>query len=284
MPWDRAQPAYLERWVPRFTPYHLDFAEQLGLKPEDRVLVPSCGPGSDVIALARHVDAEAHGLVRGTDDNPAWIAAATRRIEEAALAGRAEVVATSPTDTSGGPWSVIACTFALFVLPARPTAMQAWAEALAPHGKVAVMLWGPAPESDPYELFWSAALKIAPELRAGANRSLAIDRAGMAAMFEAAGLTMVRHTMVSHVLSFPSAETFADELCAAAVWRDRVLGLGEARVGKIRAHFYGMVGGPTQPLAYSPPASIAIAGRPGAEIDLPHRPSVRVPAVSPHEE
>ena len=281
MPWDRAQPAYLERWVPRFTPYHVDFAEQLGLKAEDRVLVPSCGPGSDVIALARHVTSQAHGLVRGTDDNPSWVAVATRRLKEAALAGRAEIVATAPTDTAGGPWSVIACTFSLFLLPARRAALQAWAAALTPNGKVGVMLWGPAPEDDPYEIFWNAAVQIAPELRTGGHRSLVVDRAGMGAMFEEAGLAMVRHTMVSHLLTFPTAERFVDDLCAAASWRERFNGLGEARVAKIRAQFYEVVGGPTRPLTYSPPATIALAGLPGAEVELPHRPSVRIPAMTP---
>ena len=281
MPWDRAQPAYLERWVPRFSPYHVDFAEQLGLKPDDRVLVPSCGPGSDVIALARHVTG---GLVRGTDDNPSWIAVATRRLKEAGLGARAEVVPTAPTDTSGGPWSVIACTFSLFLLPARRAALQAWAGALAPNGKVGVMLWGPAPEDDPYEIFWNAALQIAPELRMGGHRSHVLDRAGMAAMFEEAGLAMVRHTMVSHLLTFPTAERFVDDLCAAASWRERFLALGEARVARIRAQFYEIVGGPTLPLAYSPPATIALAGLPGAEGELPHRPSGRIPPVSPHDE
>ena len=51
-PWDRAAAGYLDEWVPRFVPYHLDLVRELALHPGARVLVASAGPGSEVLAVA----------------------------------------------------------------------------------------------------------------------------------------------------------------------------------------------------------------------------------------
>jgi hypothetical protein len=52
-PWDRAALGYLEEWVPRFVPYHLDLVREMALAPGQRVLVPSAGPGAEVLPVAR---------------------------------------------------------------------------------------------------------------------------------------------------------------------------------------------------------------------------------------
>ena len=43
------------------------------------------------------------------------------------------------------------------------------------------------------------------------------------------------------------------------------------------ASFYDKVGGPDAPLTFAPPATLAIAALPGAEVELVNRPSVRAP-------
>src|SRR4051812_28616351 len=64
-PWDRAAARYLEEWVPRFVPYHLDLVQELALAQGQRVLVASAGPGAEVLAVARAVGDR--GAVRATD-------------------------------------------------------------------------------------------------------------------------------------------------------------------------------------------------------------------------
>ena len=64
-PWDRPATRYLEEWVPRFVPYHLDLVQELALMPGQRVLVASAGPGAEVLAVARAVGDR--GFVRATD-------------------------------------------------------------------------------------------------------------------------------------------------------------------------------------------------------------------------
>ena len=54
-PWDRAAAKYIEEWVPRFVPYHVDLVRELALAQGQRVLVVSSGPGSEVLAVARAV-------------------------------------------------------------------------------------------------------------------------------------------------------------------------------------------------------------------------------------
>jgi hypothetical protein len=99
----------------------------------------------------------------------------------------------------------------------------------------------------------------------------------MGAMFEAAGLALVRHTVIRHTMSFPTSERFVRAMREACTWRKRWEELGDARMERVARAFYGWTGGPDVPLTFQPPATLAIAGLPGAELELEGRPSVRVP-------
>jgi hypothetical protein len=63
----------------------------------------------------------------------------------------------------------------------------------------------------------------------------------------------------------------------ACTWRRIWEDLGDARMERVASLFYEKVGGPTTPLSFDPPATIAIAAPPGAEVELLNRPSVRAP-------
>jgi hypothetical protein len=88
---------------------------------------------------------------------------------------------------------------------------------------------------------------------------------------------MVRHTVVRHTLSFKSAEAFVRAMREACTWRRIWEELGDARLERVAARFYERVGGPSMPVSFDPPATLAIAALPGAEVELEHRPSVRAP-------
>src|SRR5687768_5773243 len=70
-PWDRAAAGYVEQWMPRFMPYHLDLIRELTLRPGNRVLITSSGPGAEVLAVARTVGDS--GAIRATDRSPAMV-------------------------------------------------------------------------------------------------------------------------------------------------------------------------------------------------------------------
>lgn len=273
-PWDRSAEGYLEEWVPRFVPYHLDLVREMAMKPGDRVLVTSAGPGSEVLAVARAVGEQ--GFVRATDKSDEMVRICREQMERAKLDVRIECVCADASDAAGGPWDAILCAFGLWQLPAREDALRAWAKSLAPRGKVGVITWGPGDPSEPFEVLAASLREIEPSYDVPRPHVHAA-REAMHAMFLDAGLSMVRHTVVRHTLSFKSAEAFVQAMREACTWRRIWEELGDARLERVAARFYERVGGPSTPVSFDPPATLAIAALPGAEVELEHRPSVRAP-------
>jgi ubiquinone/menaquinone biosynthesis C-methylase UbiE len=273
-PWDEAAEGYLEEWVPRFVPYHLDLVHEMALREGDRVLVTSAGPGSEVLAAARAIGAA--GSVRATDQSGEMLRICREQVERARLPTSIECVQADASDASGGPWDAVLCAFGLWQLADRVAAVRAWGRALAPGGKVGVITWGPSEPEEPFERLAACLSELEPG-HAVPRSHVHAAREAMAAMFADAGLTMVRHTVVRHTLSFPSAEAFVKALREACTWRRIWEELGDARLERVAARFYEQVGGPGAPMSFDPPATLAIGALPGAEVELENRPSVRVP-------
>lgn len=274
-PWDRASRTYVEEWVPRFVPYHVDLARELGVKEGQRVLVPLCGPGSEVIALGRAVGAS--GRVVGTDE-ASLVRVARERVAAAALPASVTLEEEAPTHCSGGPFDAVVVAFGLARIAEPLAALEAWRDALATNGKLGLMSWGPTSPDDPYEQLVAAFHECEPEERLAAE-SAVTERGALAELLEAAGLVLVRHTVVRHTLRFATAEAYLRAVRESSTWCAKWEALGEARAARVAARFFHEVGGPEAPIAWDPAATIAIAGHPGAEIELPHRPSVRIPVA-----
>lgn len=278
-PWDRAAQGYLDEWVPRFAPYHNDLVNQLHLAPGQRVLVTSSGPGSEVLSVARAVGES--GYVRATDKSGEMIRICTDQVKTAGFSPFVDCQQADASDASSGrasreKWDAILCAFGLWQLEDRATTLRAWSQALAANGKVGVLTWGPPDADDPFERLGQCLRELEPEHTVPATR-IPPDRDAMAEMFAAAGLTMVRHTVVRHTLSFKSAEAFVKALREACTWRRIWEEIGDARIERLAARFYEFTNGPDAPLSFDPPATLAIAALPGAEVELEHRPSIRVP-------
>lgn len=281
--WDRAAAGYVEEWVPRFVPYHLDLVSELALQDGDRVLVVTAGPGAEAIAAARMVGPA--GLVRATDTSLEMIRVCEAQARRAGLAHLSAAVAAAK-DASGGPWDAIVCAFGLWQLRAqvrvpgavteRDAALRAWRDALSPHGKVGILTWGPAEADEPFEVLARSLAALEPAYGPvdGASRAA---RASMEAMLDEAGLAMVRHTVIRHTMSFHSAEQFVRAMTDACTWRRIKEDLGDERLGHVARGFYEAVGGPDAPITFAPSASVVIAGLPGAELSLAGRPSVKAP-------
>jgi SAM-dependent methyltransferase len=284
-PWDRAAPGYVEQWVPRFTPYHLDLVRELALQVGQRVLVVSAGPGAEALAAVRAVDLE--GYVRATDKSEEMVRLCTERMELAgfgeATCVRCEVADAS--DTAGGRWDSVLCAFGLWQLEGeaapgatslRQLAIRGWGESLSPSGKVGVLVWGPSEPDDPFERLFQALRELEPTHAPVGSRPLA-EREAMAALFEGAGLAIVRHTVVRHPVTFPTAEAFVRAVREACTWRRVWEEIGDARMAKVATAFYAENGGPDAPVSFEPAATIVIAARAGADVELDQRPSVRAP-------
>ena len=276
--WDRAAPSYLDEWVPRFGPYHLDLIRELVLNEGDKVLVPGCGPGADALAVARAVGATGH--VKATDSSEEMIRLCGEQAKAAGLEKTIETKCQDAAVTDGGPWNAIVCAFGLWQLEDRDRALRAWSKALTSDGKVGVLTWGPPEPDEPSEILMQALRELEPEVGTARSRRKLAAREHMAGMFEAAGLVMIRHTIVRHTLNFPSGEAFFNALRNSCSWRGIWEELGDARIGRVAARFYDRVGGIDAPLSFEPTATIAIAARPGSEVRLSHWPSMRVPPMT----
>lgn len=274
-PWDRPATQYLEEWVPRFVPYHLDLVQELALTRGQRVLVASAGVGAEVLAVARAVGDR--GLVRATDASAELVGICEAQVKKAGFAA-VTVEQASVGDVGAGDWNAIVCCFGLWPIADRPAVLRSWAGALSAHGKVGVLTFGPPDDNDPFELLAQALRDLEPKAAATPARVVA-DRESMAKMFEDGGLSLVRHTVLRHTVAFPSAEAFTNAIREGRTWRRVWEELGPERMGLVAARFYDRVGGPTAPLSFEPAVTLAIAALPGAEVELMSRTSAKAPLL-----
>ena len=274
-PWDRAAPGYLEKWVPRFVPYHQDLIDELDLQPGERALVVAAGPGAEAIATARRVGEG--GKVRATDPSAAMLKLAREEAKKAGVANVLEVAQADADEIDGGPYDAIVCAFGLwqFSDDERIDTLRAWSQALTPSGRIGIITWGPPEHDGPFELLTASLRELEPEFRTTTRQRLA-EQSVMVSMLEEAGLALVRFRVVRHTHTFISAEEFVTSLREACTWRDIWEELGDERIERIAAHFYEKVGGPDAPITAQPPATLVIAARPGAEVHVRDAVSVRV--------
>lgn len=275
-PWDRAAAKYIEEWVPRFVPYHLDLVRELALAQGQRVLVVSSGPGAEVLAVARAVGDR--GFVRATDRNEELVKVCCEQLEKAGFSA-ARCERAEPSDVGDGEWNAVICAFGLWPLENREAVLSRWASALAPNGKVGVLTFGPPTEDDPFEMLARALKDLEPN---AVHRPTRIDptREAMTKMFESAGLSLVRHTVLRHTVTFASAEAFVDAIKEGRTWGRVWEELGPERMGRVTARFFDQIGGPDEAMSFEPAVTLAIAALPGAEVVLENRPSVTAPELS----
>lgn len=275
-PWDRAAARYLEEWVPRFVPYHLDLVQEMALAQGQRVLVASAGPGAEVLAVARAVGDR--GFVRATDASAELINICETQVKSAGF-GSVKCEWAEPTDVSGGPFHAVVCAFGLWNIADRTAVLKSWASALLPSGKVGLLTFGPPDDGDPFEMLAQALRELEPNAEATPAR-IVTDRDSVAKMFEDAGLSLVRHTVLRHTVTFPTAEDFTAAIREGRTWRRIWEELGPERMGLVTARFYDRLGGPTAPLTFEPAVTLGIAALPGAAVELHGRPVVTAPPLA----
>jgi len=262
--------------MPRFVPYHLDLIRELTLKQGDRVLVTSAGPGAEVLAVARAIGDR--GAIRATDRSPAMVGYCAEQVKKAGFSTAIACVEADAANTAGGPWDAIVCCFGLWQYEDRHAVLTAWRASLAPEGKVGILTWGPADPDDPYEQLNRALKAVAPQVHSPDTRIQA-ERGEMAAMFDAADLDMLRHTVVRHTINFRSTEEWVSAISESCTFRRIWEELDEETYHRIVVRFYDTMGGPDAPLSYRAPATIAIACPKGANVELEGRPSFRPPSM-----
>lgn len=276
-PWHSPAERYLAEWVPRFLPYHHDLVRELALVEGQRVLVVSCGPGAEVLAVARAVGDSGH--VRATDKNPDLLRLCDEQVKKAGFPA-VTCEAAAPDAVGDGKWDAIICAFGIWNLEQRALVLKAWASGLAPSGKVGILTFSPPDENDPFELLARALHELEPHAMMKPSR-IEGDRDAMQKMLEEGGLSLVRHTVLRHTITFTQAEDFILAIREGRTWRRVWEELGNERMGRVTARFFDRVGGPTEPLSFQPAVALGIAALPGAEVDLANRPhSITAPRLS----
>ena len=277
-PWNRAADRYVTEWMPRFRPYHLDLVRELALEEGQRALVVTSGPGAEVLALANAVGPKGH--VRSTDMASGMVDYCGGAVKAAGFDDRVTCAVADAADTTGGPWDAVVCAFGLWQIENRDETLAAWTKALAPHGKVGILISGPPDSDDVFESMNEVLRELEPHYPRPKTRILA-ERDALQKMLATAGLSIVRLTVVRHTMTFKSLEAFVDAMKEGCTWRRSADQLGEERAHRVALRFYEKMGGdPTQPLSFRPPSTIVLAGRPGEDVRLDGRPSVRVPSAT----
>ena len=281
-PWDDVTDAaeldaYLAEWGPRFVPYQLDLVGEMALTAGARVFVPYAGAGQEVLAAARAVGDD--GRVLATDPRANHAGICAEQVRRARFEATTQVRVASADDAYGasaGPFEAVLCAFGLFKMGDRSRVLRAWGNALSGTGKIGLLTWGPVDIGGPLTDLTTALREVEPTVSAPSD-GIPPSREDFEHLFDAAGLALVRHTVLHHTLSFATAEEFVRALTLGSAWRKLAAELGDPRFSKVTARFYDMQGGPTGALAFRPAATLAIAARPGSEVQLTVRPSVKVP-------
>jgi ubiquinone/menaquinone biosynthesis C-methylase UbiE len=277
-PWNRAADRYVTEWMPRFRPYHLDLVRELALEEGQRVLVTTSGPGAEVLALAHAVGGPGH--VRSTDMASGMVDYCAGAVQSAGFQDRVACAVADAADTTGGPWDAIVCAFGLWQIENRDETLASWTKGLATGGKIGILISGPPDADDVFESLNEVLRELEPHYPRPKTRILA-ERDSLQKMLSAAGLSIVRLTVVRHTMTFKSLEAFVDAMKEGCTWRRIADQLGEERAHRVALRFYEKMGGdPTMPLSFRPPSTIVIAARPGDDVRLEGRPSVRVPSMT----
>jgi SAM-dependent methyltransferase len=267
-PWDdladAAQlDAYLAEWGPRFVPYQLDLVGEMAV-------APAYGTS------ARAVGDE--GRVLATDPRPLLAGICSEQVRRARFDATTRVEV-APAETKEGPFDVVVCAFGMFKIEDRGRVLRSWGNSLSGVGKIGLLTWGPADAGGALTDLHAALQELEPQVTPRSD-GMPPSREDFDHLFDSAGLTLVRHTVLHHTLSFATAEAFVQALVLGSTWRAVAAELGEARFSRVAARFYDMQGGPAGALAFRPAATLAIAARPGSEVQLTVRASVKVPVKS----
>lgn len=254
--WDAAATGYTDYFAPRFRPFSdraLTALTRAAL-PEGPVLVPCCGPGLEVGALAAALP---HRFVVGIDFSAEMV-----RIGAARYAGVRSVSfscadATTLSRTYRGAAGILSC-FGLQLLPDPVQALADWVRTLAPGGVLSVIFWPIANEdAGPFADFRRIAT-------ARSQAPAPTWEGQLAAALARAGATVEQDEQIALPMTHPSRAALWDAMLRSGPMRALAMKAGEEFVASFKAEFMRRTDdrpADDQPIFHTPRARWIVARR-----------------------
>lgn len=215
---------YQRYFVPQIgAPVAEDLLDAAALRRGERVLDVGCGTGVVARLAAQHVG---HGMVAGLDPNPAMLEVAGEVTpEEMEIAWYQAPAESMPL--ADDSFDVVLCQMALQFVPDRPTALAEMHRVLAPEGRLALNLPGPA--APPLQHLAEALGRHIHQQAAGFVGAVfgLHDEAAIEALLEGAGFVNTRVSANVKELRVPAPREFMWQYIASTPLADVVGAAGE---------------------------------------------------------
>lgn len=229
--WSAVAPGYADYWIPRFRPYLDDAlaAFDARLRAGGDLVIPGCGPGEEVVALARlHPQRRLVAL----DPSAPMLDLLRARLAREGLAERVRVVQ-APAEATSAHVQGAAGLFSSFTLQLldRPIkALLDWRRTLCPGGAASILFWPrQAPDSP-----WGR-LRASIEAEGGV---WGVDwETACRAEFDRTGLNRTADASLRHPMLHASPHEAWDRLVDACSLQSTARRLGPEAMARCRARW-----------------------------------------------
>ena len=226
--WSSVASAYRSYWSPRFEPYLERAVEAFRPAPQGALVVAGCGPGDEVILLARKFPGRP---LIATDISPGMVDIAHSRVVEAGL--RSVLVAQDDACQVSGrvrqAAGVLSC-FVLQLLPNPTAALADWSRAIRRTGSISVLFWPRREGRSPF-----ARLSQVLRKRLGDERGDWEDR--LLEELPGLGLRLAADESVEHEMVHESPEELWRELCQSGPLQVTLKKMGAEALAAIGAEW-----------------------------------------------
>lgn len=258
--WTSAAKGYDELFVPRFSPWTRDAlaalrSHSVKALPAAGAVVPCCGPGQELPAIAEVLGTERPVL--GIDLAPGMIDIAQRRA--AASGDHVTAVVGDAMQPPPGPYSVVLSVFGLQQLPDPAAALSTWVGSLAPGGIAIVCFWPGTVEDDgPWARFGSLLKSKVGSSKRGPDGW----EAALVGAAEAAGGEIVEDRFISHEISWDNPASFWEGMTRAGPWHAQRLRHSDDFVDGLREEFCAAFAS-DEPVVHAPNARMLVVRQTG---------------------